>query len=177
MQKQLYGEYRPIGHTSMISYEMYDRRKYEEYYKFTFVRNPMDRFVSAYFFLKKGGISLADKKFSKRYVLPYDEFSDFVHSLKSGRTRNAVINWIHFRPQYLFLLDSNLEMHLDFIAKVENFDNDLNHIAENLGVPLLSKEVVNQTNHPESRKVYSNEDWEFVKNIYEKDIELFGYGS
>ena len=53
-----------IGHKSILQFESHNLKKYHEYFKFTVVRNPYDRLVSAFHFLKKGGRNPVDKAWS-----------------------------------------------------------------------------------------------------------------
>ena len=54
------------GHSRVVDYQLvFNSNEYSNYFKFTFVRNPWDRLVSAFFFLKKGGFNDADKKWVK----------------------------------------------------------------------------------------------------------------
>lgn len=56
INKSLYGNLAG-GHTTFDEYIIiFEPKCIENYFKFTFVRNPWDRVVSAYFFLQKGGV-------------------------------------------------------------------------------------------------------------------------
>ena len=44
-----------IGHVKASDYIRIDKNKFESYFSFGFVRNPYDRVVSAYHYLKNGG--------------------------------------------------------------------------------------------------------------------------
>ncbi|MBU4264372.1 MAG: sulfotransferase family protein [Proteobacteria bacterium] len=175
VQKNIYGVMDPLGHKSTINYQFFDNHKFKTYFKFTFVRNPWDRFLSAYYFLKKGGISKADAAFSARYVQPYDSFSSFVRSLVNEGVRANVLDWIHFRPQYLFLIDCSMSINMDFIGRVENFSHDLRQIMIFIGRDITNIEVVNRTEHPNKHDIYGEVEKDIVRNLYARDIELFGY--
>ena len=71
-------------------------KKFDSYFKFTFVRNPYDRLFSAYTFLKKGGINDQDNNFAKKYLSEYNSFDNFV---KFGLIKPEVLSWVHFKPQ------------------------------------------------------------------------------
>lgn len=47
-----------IPHDQLI----FSQREFEDYFKFTFVRNPWDRLLSAFLFLKKGGANKVDRQ-------------------------------------------------------------------------------------------------------------------
>lgn len=52
------------GHTKIRDYELiFSAKDFNNYFKFTFVRNPWDRIFSAYRFLKNGGINEEDNLF------------------------------------------------------------------------------------------------------------------
>lgn len=175
VQKILYGVTEPIGHMSAINYQLFDSYKFDNYFKFTFVRNPWDRFLSAYYFLKKGGISQADAVFSARYLQPHDSFGAFVRSLENERVRSRVLDWIHFRPQYLFLADCSMSVTMDFIGRVENFEQDLNQVMLQMKKSPAKIEMVNRTQHPNRQDIYGKTERGIVRELYARDIELFNY--
>lgn len=78
-----------IPHYQLI----FSRREFEEYYKFTFVRNPWDRLVSASLFLKKGGAHKGDKAWAEKNLSRFPDFHSFV---RGWVDRKGVNTWKHF---------------------------------------------------------------------------------
>ncbi|HTL74630.1 MAG TPA: sulfotransferase family 2 domain-containing protein, partial [bacterium] len=59
--KSLFGDF-DCGHTNLRRYQiMFAPAEFNGYFKFTIVRNPFDRVVSAFLFLKKGGVNEKDR--------------------------------------------------------------------------------------------------------------------
>lgn len=144
------------------------------YFKFTFVRNPWDRFVSGYEYLKQGGIRQMlpdtnwDDYFENR-VNFYPSFKEFVKSkewVSSG--------WLHFTPQYDFINISN-NICMDFIGKVENMQDDYDTICKAIG---LKSSVLKRTNRSKRRnyeEYFDDESRKIIAEEYEKDIKYFDY--
>ena len=65
-----------IGHWNQSSYA--NILSINEYYQFSFVRNPWDRLCSAFFFLQRGGINKSDQKACEKLNLKKISFRDFV---------------------------------------------------------------------------------------------------
>ncbi len=58
--QSLFGNLGP-GHLTLRQHqEVLDSRTFDSMFKFSFVRNPWDRLVSAFYFLKQGGYNEAD---------------------------------------------------------------------------------------------------------------------
>jgi hypothetical protein len=72
----LFGE--PSRHVPWFEYYQANPRKFRKYFKFAFVRNPWDRLVSSYFFLRKGGLCDADATWAAENLNAYSDFGQFV---------------------------------------------------------------------------------------------------
>lgn len=162
------------SHRTVKDYQIvFSAREFEDYFKFTIVRNPWDRLVSAFFFLKKGGVDEEDLEFSKRYLSKYPDFDSFV---EKGLLDDDIINWIHFVPQYKFVCLRDNMLATDFVGRVESLDRDFATIANKLGIEAaLSKINVTRSRKKDFRSYYTKRTVEIVSEIYRDDIELFGY--
>lgn len=67
-------------HVPYLDYECANPRKFERFFKFAFVRNPWDRLVFTYFFLKNGGVNEMDRRFAAEHLARYDGFAAFVEA-------------------------------------------------------------------------------------------------
>ena len=88
---------------------------YDQYYKFSFVRHPVDRIFSAYKFR------------GYTYLCSFEKFT------KYALNRLKKENWF-FASQTSFLKDDNGQISLDFIGKFESLDADFRKVCENLNI-------------------------------------------
>ena len=158
-------------HVPYIEYKRANPYKFERYFKFSFVRNPWDRLVSTFFFLKKGGVNEMDRRFAAEQLAKYDSFDKFVNS---WLTRENVWSWVHFRPQYHFICDSSLRRQVDFVGRTETIGADFNYVCQRLGVS-ASLKWSNRSKHMPYNKYYTTELRDRVASVYAEDIALFGY--
>lgn len=161
------------SHRKIIDYkEKFSKRTFRKYFKFTFVRNPWDRVVSTYFFLKDGGLTERDKKWSEEHLSQFENFNDFVREWLILDNVNASL---HFQEQHLFLTDEKGFMPLDFIGRFETLEEDFQTVLDHLGIE-RQLEKKNTSNRKRDYKDYYNEETRaIVANVYKKDIELFNY--
>jgi len=138
-------------------------------FAFAFVRNPWDRVVSTYFYLKNGGDREEDREDVERY-LPYDNFRSFVlDGFKAGK----IFNQLHFRPQYQWLSkDGNLVV--DSIGRFENLQNNFSRFCRLFRIPNYKLPHLNKTRREYFRNYYDADTWEVIYLAYRKDVELFG---
>ena len=76
--------------------------KYNKFFKFAFVRNPWDRLVSSYFYLKNGGMNKMDNDWALENIKQYETFQEFVLRWVNKKNINS---WIHFKPQNYWICD------------------------------------------------------------------------
>ena len=140
---------------------------------FCFVRNPWDRLVSSYFFLKQGG----HPKFRAEDTADFNEYFG-----EHETFRDMLINWddryynqIHFRPQYQWICDSNDRLIPQYIGRFENIQHDYNVICDKLGLPRKKLPHANNSKHKHYTEYYDETTRQIVAEKYIKDIELFDY--
>ena len=160
------------GHATLNEYlTVFEPRHMESYFKFTIVRNPWDRLVSAFFFLKSGGFGQEDRT---GFVKEFGNRIDFRRFVKSWVNKTNIWRWHHFRPQYHYMLEAHGKIHLDFVAFLENIDADFSYIAKHIGIDCALAES-NKSQHISYMHYYDDETRNIVANAYAEDIKMLGY--
>lgn len=162
------------GHITVYTYQMiYPKRTFDKFFKFTIVRNPWDRLVSSYLFLKGGGAHQMDQQWADKHLRKFSSFEEFV---KSGLPNQHIRSYPHFRPQNKFLVGQEGDIPVDFIGRVETLQEDFQTIKNELKT---SQDLlyVNKTPNKKRdfRKYYTEETKKIVFDIYNEDIILFNY--
>lgn len=166
--------------------------KWDEYYKFTVVRNPYDRIVSSYFWNKKRPSpvkkaenlkSLIRKALSPRAYISFfeknknkflsvllysnlNEFEKFVQLFPKRRTNNV------------YYFDKQGKPVCDFYMRYENLDSDYKTICNQLGIPYsqLPKTKNKQRKEKKHYSVYYSEaSKKRVQSLYKRVIDYFQY--
>lgn len=164
-------EYVGCGHIS--------QQKFDEYFKFSFVRNPWARLVSEYRY---------------RNYFRYKSFKDFV--LNKMPSPGFDDKYRHVMPQYDMLYDENGQCLVDFVGRFESLQQDFDKVCEHLGFEESKLPYVNSSEKKSRilrRKVknliyrnsesgkkhytdfYDDETLEAVSSYYSNDIETFKY--
>jgi hypothetical protein len=92
------GAHLRIPHYQLI----FSAHEFSCYFKFTFVRNPWARLVSAFLFLKGGGANSADRAWAQQNLSRFADFDTFV---RRWIAPHNVLSWKHFVPQHRFLCE------------------------------------------------------------------------
>ena len=154
----------------------------EDYFVFTFIRNPWDRLVSTFFYILKGGRAEIDIRRRDLYLRKYrGDFRSFVLDIE---------NWIdikesdsiyhdqfipHFRPQNEFICDNSGNVLVDFVGRVETIDTDFQSLCKTLSIDTVPLPKNNRSSHFSYHKYYDDETRAIVAKYYAKDIELFSF--
>lgn len=145
-------------------------KRFNKFFKFAFVRNPLDRAVSGYNYLKSGGNQMEDLLVAQQ-IEKYQSFGEFVSSeLVAG----SMIYHPVFRPQCWYLCDWKGEIQVDYVGKFESINKDFQSIVDRLGITDFdglkvenkSKNNVTCVDKSTKTKIY---------NLYSEDYKLFGY--
>jgi hypothetical protein len=147
----------------------------ENYLKFTFVRSPFSRVLSAYLhkICHRMQRSVLKGPETGRFT-HVPTFTEFCRYLSEG----GLYDNVHWAPQVALMLLPPSKF--DFIGKVENFDNDLRWVLSRLGGKCTADMVVTHSNHfthADHRldSYYDLETRSLIGRLYADDFSTFGY--
>lgn len=135
---------------------------WEQYWKFCFVRNPYDRFVSSCYFFHRHEIQLMET----------DPLGTMRHSLSDPETQQHFL----FRPQYEFICDQAGQLMVDYVGRYETLQSHFDTICQRLQLPSIPLSVTNESVRKPASACYDQELQDMVADFYAKDFALFGYG-
>lgn len=136
--------------------------KCSNYFKFAFIRNPFSRIVSEYNYILLNSKDL--KKLS---------FKDFVLNLENYLNNTAYE--YHNLSLCDYLLNKEGELVVDFVGRLENFQEDFNVVCDKIGIPKQKLPHCNKTRHKHYTEYYDDETREIIAQKFAKDIEYFEY--
>lgn len=150
---------------STYSHIKFNPDDYKDYFKFAIVRNPWSRVVSAYIqkVVQRG--PNWKEYYSECYDKDFDYFVDFLAK------KDLVVADKHIRLQTALIPVE----HLDFIGRLENFDEDMRYVLSVIGIDQDQMPHCNKTKHAHYSTYYNERTKAIIAKIYKNDIEAFGY--
>ncbi len=151
----------------------FGKKVWQEYFKFSFVRNPWSWVVSNIRYL------------ADCLVVDVDPSAFLTRWMNDKKIR--VVD--HFTAHLSEILEKNQcayflsegesedgELLLDFVGKFENLQQDFDYICNKVGAPQKMLLHENKTKQYKHYSEYYNEDTkQFIASKFAKDIEYFGY--
>jgi hypothetical protein len=142
------------------------RGEYDDFYHFSFVRNPWDRLVSCWF--DKVKVRNHFRMESSTYHQCAESFPAFVEWVVA---QDLTLANEHYR-----LATSLIDLAaVDFIGRVENLDQDLAIVAERIGLGPAEAPQRNVSGKRDYRSYYNYSTRTLVGEAYRRDVEVFGY--
>ena len=148
------------GHLSLQQIRPYLRpEEWQSFFKFAFVRNPFDRFISycAFMTREQGDFEQDPQRVMRHFIA------------------NPPMAHILFQPQHRFVTDEQGELLADQIGRVEEMQQSYDEIARRIGIPTASLERVNSSKRRDYREYYDDSLKDSVAALYSRDLILFGY--
>ncbi|MGI9368523.1 MAG: sulfotransferase family 2 domain-containing protein [Ruegeria sp.] len=138
----------------------------KDYFKFSFVRNPWDRLVSAYHYV-------IERRKELELVANHNSFDGFLSSFIEEPSQ--YLDLPYFRPQSSFLVGDNGEMPLDFLGRFETFEKDLGVVLQEIGSRRMFFKHRKKSKRRDYREYFSAETSKAIGEVYNRDLQNFGY--
>lgn len=152
-----------IGHGHLTLQQVrpfLDPDSFDGFYKFGFVRNPFDRFVS----------------FCAFFTRDVDSFDRNPHAVMHHFLFVAPPHErIHYQPQHIFFEDDEGRIIADQVGRVEEMQASYEEACRRIGIPARQLDKVNSSRRSNYRDYYTQELKDAVARLYARDLELFGY--
>ena len=149
------------GHLSLEQVRPYvGEQIFASYFKFAFVRNPFDRFVSYCAFMTR------DRDIFQRAPQAVMHHFLFVEPPEKH---------ILFQPQHTVLTGEDGGLLADMVGRVEDMQASYDAICARIGIPSRPLEQVNGSKRGDYRQYYDESLKAGVAQRYARDLELFGY--
>lgn len=148
----------PSNKGDTINKLSYFKKQFPDYYTASFVRNPWNRMVSAYYY------QIQHSNMNKNIT-----FENFLEKNPTAKIES-----------FTYFIDCNI----DFIGKMENFIEDFNKFCDIVGAkidtenhPLDRNRFKNKSKRPHKnyRKFYNDKTKKIVGEMFKEDIKKFNY--
>lgn len=151
-----------IGEYIYSSPTGYDPKMYRDFFKFAFVRNPIDRFISAF----------RDKVLTHNYFkfeeCQYERMKDLNHFIEWVEQHKMHRVDEHLQEQIVMIDTANV----DFIGRFERFEEDFRIVSQRIGVDFDPDLHLNQSKRARAITI-SKENIQRIASIYRRDIRAF----
>lgn len=144
-------------------------RAWQQLPKIAILRDPVDRFLSAYDYLKSGGRNAQDRQFGSRMIgtQPVDDFLNRLWTQKAFR--KTTMRFFHFRPQSDYICDGDTVM-VDALIPFHKMAEGLTKL---IGVPSGLLSHANKTTGSRTQKSdLSQSGVDKIQHLYASDVEL-----
>jgi hypothetical protein len=150
-------------------------------YKFAFVRNPWDRFLSEYCYRRdhyKGTPVLRSGRYHYNDT-DLESLGNFTRIFERPpeKLREATGGFDgHIDTQLSYLVDDDGKIATDFVGRFEEFETHVRFIAQRFNLPITAMSHLERSSRQSDYRIYySDYSRAAVADFYKCDIETFGY--
>lgn len=160
-------------HANWKAFKDADRDAFENYFKFTFVRNPYTRALSTYNYICKGGSGSDEDQQLKDKVM--SQCADFDEYVVNFLGYEEIWRYPLMRPQWYYVTNQNGEVMVDFLGRVEDMARSLDELSLLSGINVSKIEHVNKSQARPKIEGISDNAANKIEKLYRWDFEIFAY--
>tara|TARA_Y100000780_G_scaffold153585_1_gene138335 strand:- start:2051 stop:2671 length:621 start_codon:yes stop_codon:yes gene_type:complete len=154
-----------MQHYLWNDYKELEPDKWKFYYKFSVVRDPYKKIISAY---KWNPIFGRNKKKT------FKEFLEKTNEIIENNEYSDNAYYDQIMPQYKFIFDENNNLMVDKVFKLETLNEKFNSFLDERGADIDKLVHINKTKKREEI-ILDKDDIKIINKLYKKDFELLGY--
>lgn len=140
-----------------------DRKEVADLFTFTLIRNPWDRMVSYYHWLREQNFAHPAVAIAQAH-----DFTEFLHHADIEASFRA-------HPYSAYMRDAGGKESANLYIRLENFSEDAEPLWQHLGFRLGLDRVNESTRTRDFRKYYNDQDANHLADLCAGDIARFGY--
>jgi hypothetical protein len=162
-----------IGHLKVRDWQAWFPHSWRRVLIVSVIRDPMDRFLSAFHFLKQGGMNQHDATFADGFLREFETPDMLIEAMRRDEIFcRQILHHIHFVPQVEFLKDRDGKLCGDLLIPYERLESFGNLISPYLG-RTISIPRLNASSSTEKVSL-SSENSAFLTDLYSEDRLLHG---
>lgn len=163
-----------IGHLKWSDIYNSNPYLYNGLLKIAICREPIERFTSAFYFLKGGGINKSDQNYAEQILHDISTANEFALALGNLEFRHQALRKVHFSPQVKFVCSDEGKIMVDHLIDFNTLEDDLGKILKQI-LPIRITRTNVGPDVKVSQEVYSKEALDVIHNIYAHDFELMNF--
>lgn len=138
---------------------------FDNFFKFSVIRNPIARLESAFHYVRNGsnqsefGLQLANYVKEK-----FEDYDDFLASADP----NTLFKFPPFRPQYTYITDELGNLKVDMLVDLDNLNEAATRLSKAMRVPKLTFKSMNTTRYQKTQKNIPT----WISDFYAEDFRL-----
>lgn len=143
------------------------KKDWENNFSITVVRNPLDKFISAYFFI-------CNRNYSGYFRRKYPEIYKFTPRQFFETFKNELFITV---PQYRYTRHFLSTKAVDFVIRLEHLERDLKLLSKITGLKIKNRNLPHLNNREYDERLILK-DKKLVKDVqeyYRSDYQIFGY--
>jgi hypothetical protein len=144
---------------------------WDNYFTFSFVRNPWDLMVSSYHWWLQKAVNMKQYSGHVKKIQNKGNFREFLRSKYGQKMINE-----RYGDLYDWLADPKTGRRIiDYVGSVESLQEDWQHICRRLGIEPGSVGQHNPTRRDDYREYYDDKSKDLVAQRFARSIREFGY--